>query len=81
MSRTRRLPILVWATFEQGSNAHTNMKTGKHWSAEKVANVFAPAKQTADGVAEWLAKSGIETSRHTYSTGALQEASSTEHQS
>lgn len=79
MSRTRLLPTLVWVTFEQGSNAHTNMRTGKHWSAEKVANVFAPAKQTADGVADWLATSGIETSRHTYSTGALQ-ASSTEHQ-
>ncbi|KAF8857370.1 subtilisin-like protein [Acephala macrosclerotiorum] len=42
---------------------------GKHWSAEKVANVFAPAKETQDGVADWLMKSGIDVERHSYSTG------------
>jgi hypothetical protein len=44
-------------------------KTGKHWSAEKIANTFAPAKKTTDGVADWLVKSGIDASRQTYSTG------------
>ncbi len=42
---------------------------GKHWSAEKVANTFAPAKKTQDGVAEWLVEFGIDAERHTYSTG------------
>ncbi|TVY84969.1 Tripeptidyl-peptidase sed1 [Lachnellula suecica] len=42
---------------------------GKHWSAEKVANVFAPAKKTHDGVVDWLVSYGIDASRHTYSTG------------
>jgi tripeptidyl-peptidase I len=44
-------------------------KTGKHWSAEKIANTFAPAKKTTDGVADWLVKSGIDATRQTYSTG------------
>ncbi|KAE8446870.1 hypothetical protein EG329_011501 [Mollisiaceae sp. DMI_Dod_QoI] len=42
---------------------------GKHWSAEKVANVFAPAKKTQEGVEDWLVKFGIDGTRHTYSTG------------
>lgn len=42
---------------------------GKHWSAERIANTFAPAEETAAGVAEWLVKSGIDAARHTYSTG------------
>jgi tripeptidyl-peptidase I len=42
---------------------------GKHWSAEKVANTFAPAKKTQDGVADWLVEFGIDAERHTYSTG------------
>lgn len=42
---------------------------GKHWSAEKIANTFAPAKKTTDGVEDWLVKSGIDATRHTYSTG------------
>lgn len=42
---------------------------GKHWSAEKVANIFAPAKKTQDAVADWLVKFGIEVERQTYSTG------------
>lgn len=47
----------------------TLLCAGKHWSAEKVANVFAPAKETEQGVVDWLMKSGIDGSRHTYSTG------------
>jgi hypothetical protein len=43
--------------------------TGKHWSAEKIANTFAPAKKTTDGVTDWLVKSGIDATRQTYSTG------------
>lgn len=54
---------------EEHFSARTDVRSGKHWSSEKVANVFAPAKKTAEGVADWLTKSGIEASRHTYSTG------------
>ena len=43
--------------------------TGKHWSAEKVANTFAPTKETHDGVVSWLVKAGIDASRHAHSTG------------
>jgi len=42
---------------------------GKHWSAEKVANIFAPAQKTINAVADWLVEFGIDAERHTYSTG------------
>ncbi|GME49730.1 Peptidase S8/S53 subtilisin/kexin/sedolisin [Neofusicoccum parvum] len=42
---------------------------GKHWSAEKVANTFAPSPEATDSVTNWILESGIEASRLTYSTG------------
>nr|POF27611.1 tripeptidyl-peptidase sed1 [Quercus suber] len=42
---------------------------GKHWTAEKVANVFAPAKETSDRTLEWLESVGIHPSRIAHSTG------------
>jgi len=42
---------------------------GKHWSADKIANVFAPAKETSDNVVEWLVNSGIDVGRIRHSTG------------
>lgn len=42
---------------------------GKHWSAEKIANVFAPAKETSDRTIEWLVNSGIDPSRIKHSVG------------
>jgi hypothetical protein len=42
---------------------------GKHWSAEKVAEVFAPEKDTSNGVMNWLTTSGIDAKRLKYSTG------------
>lgn len=42
---------------------------GKHWSAEKVANTFAPTKKTHDEVTYWLVKFGIDANRHSYSVG------------
>ncbi|KAH6662834.1 peptidase S8/S53 domain-containing protein [Halenospora varia] len=44
---------------------------GKHWSAEEVANTFAPTKKTHDSVTDWLVKSGIDATRHTSSTGKI----------
>ncbi|KAF3764746.1 subtilisin-like protein [Cryphonectria parasitica EP155] len=42
---------------------------GKHWSAEKVANTFAPHPETKNTVMNWLEESGIEKSRMSLSTG------------
>ena len=42
---------------------------GKHWSAEKVANTFAPARETTDKVIKWLKESGISEDRMSHSKG------------
>ncbi|KAJ4422716.1 hypothetical protein N0V82_002613 [Gnomoniopsis sp. IMI 355080] len=42
---------------------------GKHWSAEKVANTFAPHPETKNAVMDWLEESGIERSRLSLATG------------
>lgn len=44
-------------------------RAGKHWSAEKVANVFAPHPETKDTVMDWLVESGIDRSRLSLSAG------------
>ncbi|EPQ51643.1 subtilisin-like protein [Gloeophyllum trabeum ATCC 11539] len=36
---------------------------GKHWSAGKVSQTFAPSRETVDTVRDWLTGSGIEASR------------------
>ncbi|RDW61306.1 hypothetical protein BP5796_11198 [Coleophoma crateriformis] len=36
---------------------------GKHWSAEQVAETFAPSQQTVESVKAWLSDSGIDPSR------------------
>jgi tripeptidyl-peptidase-1 len=43
--------------------------TGKHWTAEQVANTFAPHQETKDVVTDWLAGAGIAASRLSFSTG------------
>lgn len=42
---------------------------GKHWSAEKVANTFAPHPETKNTVMDWLVESGIDRSRLSLSAG------------
>jgi len=42
---------------------------GKHWSAEKVANVFAPSAETSDRTVDWLNEAGIDTARLSHSKG------------
>ncbi|KAH8810891.1 peptidase S8/S53 domain-containing protein [Xylogone sp. PMI_703] len=42
---------------------------GKHWTAEQVANTFAPHPETKDTVIDWLVGSGIDRARITLSTG------------
>ena len=46
-------------------------KFGKHWTAEQVANMFAPAKETSDRTIDWLVNSGIEESRLKHSVGMI----------
>jgi tripeptidyl-peptidase-1 len=36
---------------------------GKHYSAEDIHEIFAPAKQSVDAVKTWLNKAGIEAER------------------
>ena len=36
---------------------------GHHWSAEEIANAFAPSKDTVDAVRAWLASAGIANER------------------
>ncbi|KAK5125885.1 hypothetical protein LTR08_005117 [Meristemomyces frigidus] len=42
---------------------------GKHWSAEKVANMFAPLRETSEKTVEWLVAAGVEASRVRHSVG------------
>ncbi|KAI1437880.1 peptidase S8/S53 domain-containing protein [Xylaria sp. CBS 124048] len=42
---------------------------GKHWSAEKVANTFAPSTETKDAIVNWLVDSGIQLPRISLSKG------------
>ncbi|KAI1748924.1 peptidase S8/S53 domain-containing protein [Xylaria castorea] len=42
---------------------------GKHWSAEKVANTFAPSSETKNTVVDWLVGSGIQRNRISLSKG------------
>ncbi|KAH8646085.1 Pro-kumamolisin, activation domain-containing protein [Xylariales sp. PMI_506] len=42
---------------------------GKHWSAEKVANTFAPHPETKNAVLDWLVEAGIQRSRLSLSNG------------
>lgn len=46
-----------------------NHGQGKHWSAEKIANTFAPSKHTADQVESWLLNFGISPDRLSFSKG------------
>lgn len=43
--------------------------TGQHWSAEQVANMFAPAAETSERVWNWLVSSGIDDDRLSMSKG------------
>ncbi|GAM83779.1 hypothetical protein ANO11243_017690 [Dothideomycetidae sp. 11243] len=42
---------------------------GKHWSAEKVANMFAPARESIDTTIDWLVSAGIDRKRISHSVG------------
>ncbi|KAI0145619.1 peptidase S8/S53 domain-containing protein [Xylariaceae sp. FL1272] len=47
----------------------TSPNFGKHWTAEKVANTFAPTPEARTTVLGWLVDSGIDRSRLKLSTG------------
>jgi tripeptidyl-peptidase-1 len=48
----------------------TSPNYGKHWSAEKVAETFAPSQDTVDAVLSWLAENGIGEERVKLSKGS-----------
>ena len=60
----------VGLNFQPGGRANSIL-SGKHWTAERVANTFAPHKETKDTVTEWLVDSGIDGSRLSFSTGSF----------
>jgi tripeptidyl-peptidase-1 len=41
------------------SSAHDSPRYGKHYTAEEVADLFAPSKSTTDAIYDWLVSSGI----------------------
>ncbi|KAI0451280.1 peptidase S8/S53 domain-containing protein [Xylaria acuta] len=47
----------------------TSPNFGKHWSAEKVANTFAPSPEAKNAVVNWLVDAGIERQRISLSKG------------
>lgn len=55
--------------FIQDVSDPTSPNFGKHWTADKVANIFAPAKETSDRVVEWLRSAGIDAKRLKHSAG------------
>jgi tripeptidyl-peptidase-1 len=45
------------------------MAVGKHWTAEQIANTFAPHPKSKNTVLDWLVDSGIDRSRLSMSKG------------
>lgn len=41
---------------------------GKHWSADRIVNHFAPSTETVEAVVDWLMQNGIDRSRQRLST-------------
>lgn len=46
-----------------------DITAGKHWTAEQVANTFAPHPEASESTLEWLTASGIDKKRIKHSTG------------
>jgi len=47
----------------------SSSRYGKHWTAEQVANMFAPSQETIDRTKSWLSDFGITEDRLSFSTG------------
>lgn len=45
------------------SSQHDSPKYGQHYSAEEVADIFAPSESTVDSIRGWLLSAGIETEK------------------
>ncbi len=50
-------------------NGANRIGSGKHWTAEEVANKFSPAPESKNAVLKWLVDSGIERPRISLSKG------------
>jgi tripeptidyl-peptidase-1 len=45
------------------SSKHDSPRYGQHYSAEEVADIFAPSQSTVDAVRDWLLSAGIPAER------------------
>lgn len=52
-------------------SAHDSPKYGKHYTADEVIELFAPAPNTVDAVRDWLHMAGIEANRITLSANKV----------
>ncbi|KAL2070575.1 hypothetical protein VTL71DRAFT_13601 [Oculimacula yallundae] len=68
VDRDIELPIRIGMTQSNLDKGHdlllevshpTSKKYGQHYSAEEVADIFAPSQKTVDAVHEWLVSAGI----------------------
>lgn len=69
--RTRSRPISVCQAVDNkvAYSGQSDHDAGKHWSAEKIANTFAPLEETSEKTIEWLVESGIDSDRLKHSVG------------
>jgi hypothetical protein len=67
--QTRRTSVRIFA---QIAGINVDKKNpGKHWTAEQVANTFAPHPDASKTTLEWLQNSGIDLQRVKHSVGKL----------
>ena len=67
LTQTRRISVrspLVTPKYRS-----LNVNLGKHWTAEQVANTFAPHPEASDTTLAWLRDSGIDVKRIKHSVG------------
>ncbi len=57
--------------FLDAVSSPTSSRYGQHWTAQEVADMFAPADASISAVTEWLADSGIDPSRVAVSPSRL----------
>lgn len=69
LTLTRQTLVCYLGTCHHFSITANRVNPGKHWTAEEVANTFAPAPESKTAVVKWLVDSGIERSRISLSKG------------
>jgi tripeptidyl-peptidase-1 len=49
-----------WLKSAGTSSRHDSPRYGQHYSAQEVAEIFAPSQSTVDSIRSWLQSAGIE---------------------